>query len=211
MPVKNILFDLGGVILTLDIPKTEAAFAQLVGDRALHQKLYMQLVEEKLFEQFETNVVQETEFLERLQARHPQNPSQQQLYDAWSAMLIEFPKEHIEFLQKLKASGEYQIFLLSNINSIHLREVKKILLRDFALELDELFHKPYYSHLIAERKPNASAFDYVLADAGIEASETLFIDDVPENVNTAQSLGFQTIQHPINANLPSSFFGYIGS
>jgi len=57
------------------------------------------------------------------------------------------------------------------------------------------FEKTYYSHLVKMRKPNEDIYNFVLSDAGIEAEETLFIDDNPANIKTAAALGWQTILH----------------
>lgn len=55
--------------------------------------------------------------------------------------------------------------------------------------IDPLFHKCYYSHLIGLRKPHAEVYEFVLADAGIQAADTLFIDDSLPNIEAAQKLG----------------------
>ena len=59
--------------------------------------------------------------------------------------------------------------------------------------MDDLFTKPYYSHKMGLRKPDKEIFEFVLADSGLEAGETIFIDDNAMNVATAQSLGIGTL------------------
>lgn len=59
-------------------------------------------------------------------------------------------------------------------------------------KLDQYFEKAYYSHLVGMRKPGKAVFDYVLADAGISAEETFFIDDASPNIETAAAMGFKT-------------------
>jgi putative hydrolase of the HAD superfamily len=61
--------------------------------------------------------------------------------------------------------------------------------RDF----DQLFEKAYYSHTSGIRKPYPEAYEWVLKDAGLNASETLFIDDTISNIEGAQKVGLQTI------------------
>lgn len=58
--------------------------------------------------------------------------------------------------------------------------------------LDGLFTKAYYSHQIGLRKPDAEIFEFVLKDAGITATETLFIDDTSENTTAAAAAGIRS-------------------
>ena len=54
---------------------------------------------------------------------------------------------------------------------------------------------------MGKRKPNADIFEQVIAEQGIDPKETLFIDDSPQHLRTAESLGFQvalcTAEHPL--------------
>ena len=58
---------------------------------------------------------------------------------------------------------------------------------------DDLFEKTWYSHLIKKRKPNTSAFKFIIAQSGIEAAEALFIDDAMINVEGAIKAGLQAL------------------
>lgn len=206
MNIKNIIFDLGGVLLNLDIGRTEAAFAALVGSREAHRRLYHRLIEEKFLEHFETNAVNAEEFTKRMQQLNPHTVTPMQIQTAWSAMLLDFPSERLALLRKLREAG-YRIFLLSNINSIHLRDVYGILEESHGLsagEFDALFEKPYYSHLIQRRKPDVDTYKFVLEDANIRPSETLFIDDNPHNIIGAQRAGLLAYLHPANGLIEQS-------
>jgi putative hydrolase of the HAD superfamily len=54
------------------------------------------------------------------------------------------------------------------------------------------FEKVYYSHLVRKRKPNRDIFEYVINDSKLDVAETLFIDDSPQHLKTAQEMGFHT-------------------
>lgn len=197
--VKNILFDLGGVLINLDIGRTEAAFAALVGDRAQHRSIYRELLEKRVFEHFETDTVDEAGFIEAIHQHNPLPITDNQIRTAWSAMLLDLPAERLELLRWLRDEG-YRIFLLSNINSIHLRDFYSIVEQQHGIDFDALFDKTYYSHLIRRRKPDPTTYQFVLDDAGLLAPETLFIDDNADNVIGAQSIGIQTIHHVANGD-----------
>ena len=207
--VKNIIFDLGGVLLNLDISRTDAAFAALAGDWQAHRKNYQSIVESKLFERFETNAIREKEFLEAIRAYNPLPVHDNQICVAWSAMLMDLPKERLDFLRQLRDSG-YNIYLLSNTNSLHLKDFYAIVEREHGIDFDALFHKTYYSHLIEQRKPLPETYEYVLQDAGLSAAETLFIDDNYFNIEGAKSAGLQTILHQANSDTVAVLKEYLG-
>ena len=116
----------------------------------------------------------------------------EQIDQAWNSMLFDIPQERIELLRALKE--KYNLFLLSNTNAIHIREVNSILLRDTSVDnLEKLFNKIYYSYQIQLAKPSADFYSYVLQDAGILAEESIFIDDIADNIRGAKQLGIQTV------------------
>ena len=211
MKIKNIIFDLGGVLLNLDVMRTNAAFAALVGNTEIQQKLFQRLNEEGFWANYEIGALDTDEFIERIQNANPNTITAAQIQTAWSAMLLDFPKERIEFLRKLKAQG-FKLFLLSNINYIHLRDVYAIVQKQHGLsasEFDALFDKVYYSHLIQKRKPDLATYQFVLDDANINPQETLFFDDLPSNILAAQRCGILAQLHPCNGDIEKTISQFI--
>lgn len=211
MAIKNIIFDFGGVLLNLNPGKTDAAFDALIGDKKLYQQLYQQLYSEGLFDQFEIGAIDENTFLNRLKEVHPHPIRTEQLRRAWNVMLLDFPHKRIEMLENLRSKG-LNLYLLSNINSIHLSEVYLIIQEELGLtniEFEQLFDGIYYSHLIGYRKPNASTFEYVINDANLDVSETLFIDDTLPNIVGAKSIGLHAIHHIANSDIVGSIDEYL--
>jgi putative hydrolase of the HAD superfamily len=188
--VKNILFDLGAVLIDIDFEKTADAFRQLGIERFEEQ--FSQLSASTLFEDLETGKISNEDFYEAMRRQVPEmNLSDDSIQLAWNAILQDFRKESMQLLKQLKS--QYRLFLLSNTNAIHLVEVNHILKKQTGVEkLDYYFERAYYSHLIGLRKPTSAAFNFVLEDAGISAPETLFIDDSHPNITTASQMGFQT-------------------
>ncbi|BDS14096.1 HAD family hydrolase [Aureispira anguillae] len=199
--IKNIIFDLGGVLIHLQPAYTEAAFCALVGDKKEFQRISKILIQAGVFDDFETGKLTEEAFIHALK-EHNSNPvTRAQLETAWNAMLLNIPSNGLELLEELKAKG-YRVYLLSNTNSIHLREFRQIVAKEHGIEdFDALFDKAYYSHLINERKPDEAAFQYVLDDAQLIASETLFIDDNAPNLVGARAAGIHTLLHPANSDI----------
>lgn len=183
MPIKNIIFDLGGVLLNIDYNKTIQAFNQLgIAD---FDKMYSQSTANLLFENLETGKITEEDFYAELKKVLPPNITNVDIKNAWNTMLLDFRQESLAYLITLKE--KYKIFLLSNTNHIHLTAFRELFTRQTGRKsLDDYFDKVYYSNIIGLRKPYKEAFEYVLNDAGIRADETLFIDDSINNIIGAQ-------------------------
>lgn len=203
--IKNLLFDLGGVLLNLDQSRTHQAFADLVGDAQTHRNLYDALLAERVFERFETNELDEQGFIQAMQAQHPL--SAKAIEEAWSAMLLDLPEERLSLLERLRSEG-YRLFLLSNINSIHLRDVQAILRAQYgsSFDLDRYFDKAFYSHLIQRRKPQPSTYAWVLEQMQAQAGQTAFFDDLHENILGAQEIGLRAVLHPSNGDIAQTVY-----
>ncbi len=186
---KNIIFDLGGVLLNINYHKTLQAFKDL--GYTNFDEMYSQYTADALFEDLETGKVSADDFYNKLLKGKEAHITKQQLAHAWNNMLLDFRTSSLQFLKEL--SKEFQIFLLSNTNEIHLAAFDEILKEQTGLQsIDGFFKKAYYSHRVNLRKPNKNIFEFVLQDAGITAEETLFIDDSWNNIETAAAMGFKT-------------------
>ena len=141
--------------------------------------------------------------LGRALRRAPDTPpaSDRALTDAWNAMLLPFPEAHLPLLDAFAAG--YRIFLLSNTNALHIRYVEQDFQRRFPGRKPFLqhFEKAYLSHELHLRKPQPEIYTHVLQDAGLNADETLFVDDRAENIAAAAALGLHTRLHPANTPL----------
>ncbi len=187
--LKNIILDLGGVLLDIDYQKTKKAFEDLGFDE--FDKMYSQYSADAVFAQLETGAISNPSFYETMMQRSGGRIAQEAVSEAWNAMLLNFREETLVFLESL--ADRYALYLLSNTNAIHLAAFEKIFNEQTGkASLDNYFTKAYYSHEVGLRKPNDDIFEFVLNDASINAAESLFIDDSYNNINTAARLGFQT-------------------
>jgi len=187
--VKNIIFDLGGVLLNLDVAQTRDAFIKL-GLKQIDE-LFRIGHAEGFFKEYEVGTISDEEFVEKAQQLSLPGTTPDQVIAAWNIMLLDFPEERVQLLNQLKK--KYRLFLFSNTNAIHLQSFHKTYQDVYGVAMDELFEKAYYSHLINLRKPDVAAFQYVIKDSGLQAEETLFIDDALVNVEGAQLAGLQAV------------------
>lgn len=187
--LKNIIFDLGGVIINIDYSLTIRAFKKLGVEN--FDELYSQAQQVKLFDQFETGRISPREFRDKIKKLMPPKISDYEIDKAWCAMLLNFPHERLIFLDKLRK--DYRLFLLSNTNKIHISEVNKMLKSEGHWNLwKKFFDKKYYSHEAGMRKPDKKFFNLILKENHLKAQETLFIDDSVQNLSGASALGIKT-------------------
>jgi len=187
--IRNIIFDLGGVLLNINYQKTADAFQRLGFEQ--FNNMYTQYTADEVFSKLETGKISNEDFYETLLSKSTHPISVADLRAAWNAMLLDFRSESLTKLQQLKQ--QYQVYLLSNTNDIHWQAFQSIFTESTGeATIDDYFHKAYYSHQVGLRKPNADIFEFVAADAGLERAKTLFIDDSYNNIEAAASLGFQT-------------------
>lgn len=188
MPVRNLLLDLGGVLFTIDYHRPVEAFRKLGFPD--FQRQFSQVEQHHLFDDFEKGAISIPIFRERLRSFTSLPVSDDALDAAWNSILIGFPEESRQLLERLQ--GRYRLFLLSNTNALHELAFRSMIREQHGLDLlDELFEKTYLSHQIHKRKPDQEAFDHVLNDAGLDPDETFFIDDSPQHVRGAERAGIR--------------------
>ena len=187
--IKNIIFDLGGVILDIDesiickeIEKLGINSAELIRSKDFND----------IMSRFDTGIYTASTFRKRMKALIGQEKMTDQKFDSiWNAMLLDIPRERIEAIEQVKK--HYKIFLMSNTNEIHYDlYIRDLQLRFGYNEFDELFHKSYFSFAEHLEKPDPRFFELILDHEGLQPEETLFIDDTETNIKAAQSLGIQT-------------------
>ncbi len=188
MAIKNIILDLGGVIIDIDYHKPVVAFRELSIKNL--DEMYSQKDANPLFESLEVGAITNDFFVNSVQQMTNQTISTEQVYQAWNSILLNFRAETVAYILSLKE--QFQLYLLSNTNAIHQASFEATFIKEFGFPIQNCFHKIYYSHQIGLRKPYANAYQFVLNDANIKARESIFIDDSPVNIPAAQALGIAT-------------------
>lgn len=184
--VKNIIFDLGNVVIDIHYNRTLEAFRKL----GFHdfEKAYSLFKQSDLFTLLETGKIPGEEFCNNLRKNGINISNNEDIKDAWSMMLGELTTDNYELLKSIRKN--YRTYLLSNTNEIHIECFVKGIVKAFGRNvLPEMFDKVYYSHTVQLRKPNVEIYEYVLKDAGLNPRETIFIDDLLENVEASRKAG----------------------
>jgi putative hydrolase of the HAD superfamily len=194
--VKNLIFDLGGVILDLAVDDTIHAFSRLSGIEP--QQVKKIFVSSPEFNHYEKGEMDDRDFRDFIKKRYKIKSDDSQIDYCWNQMLKGLPLVKLELLKELKRT--FRVFLLSNTNGIHLHHINEVILKELTGEndLDQYFHKAYYSHRMKKRKPEPGIYQQIMEDNKLQEAETLFLDDNPQNIESASSLGIQTVlvTHP---------------
>ena len=163
--IKNLIFDFGGVIAPISREQAVEAFRQLgVADADQRLDKYHQT---GIFQELEEGKITPDEFQVKL--------GHERLLDC---------------LKELRK--RYKLFVLSNTNPYVMDWACSPAFSSKGKPLSDYFDKLYLSYQIGVTKPDRQIFDFLIADADILPSESLFIDDGAGNVQAARQLGFQT-------------------
>ncbi|UOQ74890.1 HAD family hydrolase [Hymenobacter cellulosilyticus] len=188
----NLLFDFGGVIININYQLTVDAMRRL--SRASSTIEFNQQSQSELFDRMETGRLTPQEFRAGLRHHYDLEGTDEQLDEAWNAMLLDVPAERLAFIAELRAQG-HQMALLSNTNQIHIEEINRRLQTQygFAHGIADCLDRVFYSQQVGLRKPGPEIFEHALREMNWKAAETLFIEDSFQHIETAQRLGLPTL------------------
>ena len=188
--IKNIVFDLGGVVLTLNRDESVRRFTQaglLQADELLdpyHQKgFFLDLEEGRLEGEM---------FYETIRSLANKYISNEEIDYCLLGFIEDTPAYKLEMLEELRKS--YNLYLLSNTNFIIMKWALSPQFSEKGKSLDQYFDKLYLSCEIGITKPHHKIFDYMIQDSGLVPSETLFIDDATSNVEAGKALGMRVFK-----------------
>lgn len=187
--IKNLLLDMGGVILDVSYQRVIETFKSYGIEN--FDKVYTQAKQVEIIDLFEEGKCSAEEFRDGVRKLVGKELSDEQINKAWFSMILEIPRDVIQLLGVLKL--KYRLFLFSNTNVLHIEYLKKEFERQLGFDLFNcVFDKAFFSNEIHHRKPHPESFKYVLEQAGIEAEETLFIDDSKQHLEGASKVGLNT-------------------
>jgi glucose-1-phosphatase len=194
--IKNIILDLGKVILEINLDKTIEPFREFGFPHMDEQDIV--LSKYPFFNQFELGLISPDQFISEIRKITGNVLPGEVIKEVWNAMIGGYFEGSIPLIQRL--GEKYRMFLLSNTNAIHEMKYNNCLKKDHGIEnLSELFEKAYYSHDLHLSKPDPEIFKYVLNNNNLVPEETLFIDDILIHIESAAKLGIRTfhLEYPL--------------
>lgn len=205
--IKHVIFDFGGVLLDLDMPRTMAAFKALGADMgALLQPASQAVAGSKagatlcdgvaacgVMDLYQTGDVTTARLVDEILAHCRPGTTAAQVMEAWDACLLSIPGYKLDYVRELRSRG-YQVHLLSNTNEAHWTWAVEDC---FHGHPEEFFHSLFLSQEMHMAKPNADIFQSVLSRLQALPGECLFLDDTQSNVDAASALGYRVYKAPL--------------
>lgn len=192
MQYKNIIFDLGNVLVKLNPEGCIGAFkaigmGELVDSNPQSEGM-------KLMSKLGVGMITTEEFCEAARKLTGADVTNEEIINAANKMLVEIPDEKKARLLQLKKAG-YRLFLLSNTIDVHWDYCVEHLFPYQKYGVEDYFEQCFLSQRMQLAKPNARIYEEVIRQANIHPDETLFIDDLKENCEAAEKLGIHTFQN----------------
>lgn len=183
-PLRNLVFDLGGVLYAIDPPRATRKLLGFMPESARKTPEAWFLEGQALFDALEAGHISPAEFRDQLRNSHGLQASDAAIDTAWNSLLIGVLPGRAEAIADLK--GRYRLILLSNTNLIH-----QIALRDECAPLFAHFERLFFSYEMGLRKPAPIIYTTALQEMGMDPAESLFIDDNRDNVRGAEDAGLR--------------------
>ena len=184
MRINTTVFDLGGVIINLNVPRCVENFKRLMGEENIRNVLgiddegegvvSVSAATKQLMHDYEYGNISTGEFLHTLQQYCYPGTTIEQIRAAWMSMLDELPQERLDFIGTLREKG-YKTVLLSNSNELHWEPIWQ------QYHLGAYFDAVFASQHLHMAKPNQEIFDHVVREAQIDCAHTVYVDDLDKN------------------------------
>ena len=188
--IKNIVFDFGGVLTTIDTQRALDRFRDL-GVKEPEQYINSYCQKGPFFE-LENGDIDAQEFCNRLSGICGREITYQQAKDAWMGFLVEIHEEWLEYLQTIR--GKYRLAVLSNTNPFIQSWAQTAEFTSCCKSLADYFDSQFFSYRMHCSKPNEEIYLKMLAQDAMKAEETLFVDDGARNIEAAARVGIKTLK-----------------
>lgn len=188
--IKNIVFDFGGVLTTIDTERALQRFRDLgVEEPGQYINSYCQ---KGPFFELENGDIDAAEFCDKLSALCGREITFGQAKHAWMGFLVEIHTEWLEYLQTIR--GRYRLAVLSNTNPFIQSWAQTTEFTPAGKSLAHYFDAQFFSYRMHCSKPGDEIYLKMLAQGNMKAGETLFVDDGQKNIDAAARLGIKTLK-----------------
>lgn len=188
MRIKNLIFDMGGVLIDLDRDASVEAFRTIGYPDA--DELLDNYAPKGVFRQLEIGNFAPEDFYAHVQNHIGRDIPVEQIENALLKFLNGLPVYKLDMLRDLRK--RFNIFMLSNTNAIMMPYIREKYFTQQGLTFEDYFDRAYLSFEMRAMKPDEEIFNRMIADGQIDPAYSFFIDDGPANIETARKLGFRT-------------------
>lgn len=192
---KCYIFDQGNVILDINPQLSLDAFTSLMDSCEADHISANDLLggcDNKFITDYMLGLVTTDQFIDCLMPIMREGTTRNQIIDAWDALILDIPNERLNALLKLRAEGK-KVYMLSNTNEEHVRFIIEKCFKSDRCEMERYFDTLFFSNEMHLAKPSPEIFLEMICQTGIAPSESIFIDDLQQNLDAAATLGFNTL------------------
>ena len=205
--IKDIVFDFGGVLTTIDTDRALARFNEL---GLANPKDYINSYCQKgPFFALENGDIDAGQFCDELGKLCKRSITYDNAKYAWCGFITEVHESFLEFLQPLRST--YRLSVLSNTNPFIQGWARSPQFTSCGKSLDDYFDMLFLSYCMKCSKPGEEIYRKMLADGGMVAGETLFIDDSDKNLEAAARVGIKTLKVENGEDWRGKLLQFLGS
>ena len=202
--IKNLIFDLGGVLVSLDRQRCLGNFSSQLGFDNFGE--YLNAYAQKgFFAKFESGEINAEQFRNQVRERCAKEGITDQMIDsALNSFLTHVDSYKVKLLLELKQ--KYNLLLLSNVNPIAWGRCCELFLEAYGVDIEDVIEKLYLSYEMECSKPGKEIFEKLISDSGIVPQETLFIDDSAANIEAGMEFGIHGLLYDVDCNLEDEVY-----
>ena len=187
--IKAIVFDMGGVIVRLDMDRCIRNFKELAGFEDIEE--YLDRFHQKGFiSDLEEGKTQPEDFYRECLKHSRPGTTVETAHYCFCSLLDGLEADSLELIRSLW--GRYDLYVLSNNNPISRGYFREMMKKE-GLDTEEVFTNEFYSYELKMLKPSREIYERVIEGVGRKPEEILFIDDARDNIEAASALGITTL------------------
>ena len=203
--IKAIIFDMGGVLVDLDIEDCKKVFKETLGYNDIDQ-IIDACHQKGIYGDLEEGTLSAEEFRSIVLAGSRPGSAPEMVDEAMSHILVGIQPYKVQMLKKL--AQEYDLYMLSNNNAICL-PYSRAMFAEAGIPLEDIFKKCFFSFEMKALKPSAAFYKEVVEQIGLPAEEMFFIDDSQRNVDGSIAAGLPAVYYEPGTDLEALIYGVL--
>ena len=203
--IKTLIFDLGGVLVSLNRERCLENFSKNLGFDNFGD--YLNAYAQKgFFAKYENGDMDSIEFRDEIRKRCTrENVQDEDIDEAFFTFLTHVDPYKVKLLMELKK--KYHLLLLSNVNPLGWSKCCELFYDANEIDIEDVFEKLYLSYRVKASKPGKEIYEHLIKDSGINPEEALFIDDSKANIEAGAEMGLNTLYYDVTKNLEEEVTG----
>lgn len=182
--VDAVCFDLGRVLVDFDWMR---ALGEVMSASGLtREQIKERLILSEAFRSFETGRRTPREFHADVERQLSMRMPYERFCELWNSIFTDEISEIVALAERLRSAG-MRVAVLSNTNVLHAEYLRQ------RYAWLRTWDHVYLSHEIGARKPDAASYCWVLERTGVAADKTVFVDDLPDNIDGARAVGMRGV------------------